>query len=221
AREESVQQLESSNESMIGRIRSAWEHTWTQGVRLSRADQDRMLYTPIRDSAVELWNAVRDLPSAGTRLGDLLRALGTSPERWISWRGGVVVFVLLSLSSAVFLLVRRLWRLLRGLRGAATELLRPAPVVPFYERFRAIAARAGYERAGPQTPREFARNISQRMGDGTAPRPVEIPQLVTESYYRVRFGEEQLPADLVQKLQSQLDELERQLSLPHAAAAAR
>jgi hypothetical protein len=209
ARDESVAKLQSGPSSIVGRLREAWERTWSQGVRLSRADQDRLVYDPIRDGVRNLWDAIRDLQGAGTSVGDLLQSLGTTPERWISWRGGVVAFVILLAASAVIALIRRLWRLLMRLSGGSSQAGRTAPVVEFYERFRSAAARAGFERGGSQTPREFAGALSASLeAGGTQP---QLPQFVTENYYRVRFGDERLSPELLGRLKQQLDLFERQL----------
>lgn len=212
ARDEQVAQMQATPTSVFSRFRESWESMWSQGVRLSRADQDRLLYEPIRDGAQGAWNAIRDLRGTSSRIGELLRALGTSPERWISWRGGVAVFVLLVIGSGLWALVRRLWRLLRRIRGAATESGRQAPVVAFYERYRRAAARAGYERGGTQTPREFAGTLSERLQMLMAPSAPPIPQFITESYYRVRYGNEELRVDELEALQRQLDDLDRQFT---------
>lgn len=209
AREESVDRLQSGPSSIVGRLRHAWERTWSQGVRLSRADQDRLLYDPIRDGAQNLWQSVRDLGGTGFSFGDLLRSLGTSPQRWISWRGGVVAFMILLMAAAVIALLRRIWSLLRRLGGSSVEGNRAARTVEFYERFRRVAARAGFEREGSQTPREFADVLAESL-PANAAKP-QLPEFVTENYYRVRFGNEQLAPELLSSLKQQLDLFEQQL----------
>lgn len=219
ARDESVAQLQSTPTSVLSQIKEAWSSAWSRGVRLSRADQDRMLYDPIKDGAVEFWNAVRDLRGTSSRLAELLRSLATSPERWISWRGGVAAFVLLLIVAGAAGLVRRVWRWLRRLRAGADASRRTAPMVAFYERFRQSAARAGYERGGAQTPREFAHAVSEQVQPAFPAQTPSIPHFVTESYYRVRYGSEELPDELLLSLQRQLDEFDRQLHPRRSAAA--
>jgi len=213
ARDEKVAQLQAAPTSVFSKWRDSWERMWSQGVRLSRADQDKLLYEPIRNGAVGVWDAVRDLRGTSSRLRELLRALGTSPERWISWRGGVAVFVLLLIGTALYSLFRRLLGLLQRIRGATQADTRQAPIVAFYERYRRAAARAGYERASAQTPREFAGTVTERLRSLGAPLvPAPIPQFITENYYRVRFGNEELAVEQLETLQRQLDELERQFN---------
>ena len=209
AREDSVDRLQSGPSGIVGRLRHAWERTWSQGVRLSRADQDRLLYDPIRDGARNLWESVRDLGGSGASISDLLRSLGTSPQRWISWRGGVVAFMILLVTAAIVALLRRVWSLLRRLGGGSVEGNRATRTVEFYERFRRVAARAGFEREGAQTPREFAGVLSGSLpADGAGP---QLPEFVTENYYRVRYGNEQLAPELLSSLKQQLDLFEEQL----------
>ena len=222
AREETVAQLQSPPESLVGRLREAWQRTWSQGVRLSRADQDRLLYDPIRGGARDLWNGIRDFRNTGARFGQLLRALGTSPDRWISWRGGVAAFVILLLTSSLYAVAYRIWNLLRRFRGSTEQSRRAAPVVAFYEQFRRAVARAGFERAGSQTPWEFAEDIEGKLGArDVPPANPKLPQFVTDNFYRVRFGNEPLGAELLSELQRQLDQFEQQLELDRKSGASR
>ncbi|MFO1093405.1 MAG: transglutaminaseTgpA domain-containing protein [Planctomycetaceae bacterium] len=220
ARDETVAQIQGAPSNVLSRMTEAWSTAWSRGVRLSRADQDRMLYEPLREGAISVWNALRDVRGTTSRLKDMLYGLLSSPERWISWRGGAAVFALLLLVSGATVLGRRLWRLLRRIRGDSSAVRRGAPIVAFYERFRRAAARAGYERAGPQTPREFAQKVGEQIGAGKGLPNLSppIPQFVTENYYRVRYGDEELPSDLLAALQRQLDDFERQLQQSPGAA---
>lgn len=211
-RDENVAQLQQQSASLVRRWRDAWERAWTHGVRLSRSDQDRLIYEPLRDGALGLWNAVRDLEGTSSRLGEFVRNLLNSPKRWFSWRGGLAAFALLLIGSLLVSVVRRIWAMLSRLGSTGGEDRRSALLVGFYERFRRAAARGGYQRASTQTPREFALAVSR----GIQSRPeqhdlVPLPGEVTEHYYRVRFGGEPLPPEVLERLQRRLDEFEREL----------
>jgi hypothetical protein len=209
AREASVDQIEARTQGLWSSWREAWERTWNNGIRLSRAEQDELVYRPFRDSFTNLWTSLSDVRGTAGGLLGLFRSLFESPQRWFSWRGGLAVFLLLSAGAACVWLARRIWGTVRALRASRGESGRGNSTIEFYERFRKLASRAGLERPQTQTQREFADHVehalaSRRDGDGVR----KTPGFVTNDFYRVRFGEETLSDDERQALSARLDALE-------------
>lgn len=213
AREASVAALEERSDSPWSRMRERWSQVWDQGVRLSKSDQEELVYAPLRQGFSGAVDAVRDLRGTGSRLGAFLRSLATSPDRWFSWRGGVAAFVLLLLAAGLITAGRRIARWLGRLRGRTTQHRRGAVFVPFYERFRKAAARAGMERASAQTQREFAALVRERVRRGPVPASLDdVPADVAAGFYRVRFGGESLSEGELENLRRRLDEFESRLA---------
>lgn len=217
ARAESVALIQARTQSVWSSWREAWERTWNSGIRLSKSDQDELVYRPIRDSFSDLWESLSDARGTAGGLAGMFRSLFESPEKWFSWRGGLAVFLLLSLAAGGVWLVRRLWTLLRSWRSDRDERGRGGSSVEFYERFQKLAARAGLERDGPQTQREFAAEMRRRLASRLAACDLQqAPELVTDEFYRVRFGSLALSSQEQQSLLERLDALEQCLAPPDA-----
>jgi hypothetical protein len=80
----------------------------------------------------------------------------------------------------------------------------------YYRRMTLLLAECGLERPPAETQFEFARRASIFLiGQGAATESVaDVPRLVVDAFYRVRFGHRDLtPGDLT-VLDSRLDELE-------------
>jgi hypothetical protein len=213
AREASVALIQSRTQSVWSSWREAWERTWNSGIRLSKADQEELVYRPIRDSFSNLWESLSDARGTAGGVAGMFRSLFESPEKWISWRGGLAVFLLLSLASAAVWVVRRLGAVVRSLRGSGGEGGREGSPVEFYERFRRLAARAGLERQLPQTQREFAADVQLQLASRLGACDLQqAPDLVTDDFYRVRFGSLALSAEEQRSLLTRLDALERCLA---------
>jgi hypothetical protein len=117
--------------------------------------------------------------------------------RWLVLVAVGVVLAMLVLAAAW--LLARLARRFRGRRGAGRFVQSRGRriEVGFYRRFEAILARQGLVRAAAQTQREFAavagRLLAARTGED---RLAALPTVVTEAFYRVRFG--RAPLDKIQ-----------------------
>ncbi len=96
-----------------------------------------------------------------------------------------------------------------GLRG----LRRPGPAVPFYRRLLALLERHARLRPGPgQTPREFGTTAGEVLRRRPATAGLaDLPAVVVEAMYRVRFGGRSLNQEEERALEGRLDELARAL----------
>ncbi len=115
---------------------------------------------------------------------------------------GLLIVLLTSLSMGVYLGAQWLQaRLAPALsrRGADRTL-------PFYRQFLSLMRRKGLPRPDHATPREFARSVLARLSvERGEERQVEAAvELVTELYYRVRFGGYELTPEQARSLQRAL-----------------
>lgn len=209
ARDHSVAALQEKSSGSWSRLRDRWTQVWNQGVRLSKGDQDELVYQPIREGFAGTLQAMREMRGTPASLLQGLRSLLSSPDRWFSWRGGVAAFVLLIVLAALWKVLRWVTTWVGRFRGDVSVMRRSAPLVPFYERFRQLASRAGMERRGAETQREFAASVQRRMQGSTAAAPLAaLPEDVVRGYYRVRFGNESLSEAETRELLSRLDRFE-------------
>lgn len=210
ARDSLVQSREQQSQSVWAQLRSNWGEFWTNSIRMNYADQQGLIYGPMKSGLRGLTRTLRG-GNMRARLGELVRFL-TSPQEWFSWQGGLVSFVLLVLLSGVEFGRRRLWNWIarrsqgRG-TGGRTEIS-----VPFYRRFEALLAEHGLRRASAQTPREFVSLTAVPLCGRLPERLQAVPSHLADQFYAVRYGGKVLSAADEAAALRQLEDLERELA---------
>jgi transglutaminase-like putative cysteine protease len=175
--------------------------------------QQRFLYQPIRALFLEAQNGFRMMGMG------LKAAFGwlfhfPDPSSFISWRGFIVTFVgltfLVILARIAFFVVSRIRRRWALARSAEASL---AVGVLCYRRLVALLEELGLERPPAETPREFARRAAGFLaGHGSGNESVaDVPPLVVDAYYRIRFGQADLDAQASSHVENRLDALEARL----------
>jgi transglutaminase-like putative cysteine protease len=178
--------------------------------------QDRLVYAPIRRLSEE---ARRGFRMMGQAAGTVLKLFHfPNAESFVSVRGFLVSFVGLSLVVGLISVSLRVWRRIqRWYRGDTPDSAALAAGVVFYRRLASLLAEIGLERSSAETQQEFALQASTlltRRGPSTE-AVADVPVQVVEAFYRVRFGDLDLPPATLKDLEARLDALESSL---HTAA---
>ena len=174
--------------------------------------QDRFLYKPIRDLFHE---AQQGFAIMGKNLRNWLHF--PSVESLFSLRGFVVSFVVLLLIAGLFRLATWVVRkLLRRFSGPKVENTPGMAGIQFYRRLLRLLGECGLDRPASETPQEFARRAAVFLsGHGQGAELVaDVPALVVDSFYRIRFGEHTIREDDFARVTSRLDALEAHLHPP-------
>ncbi|HWE37999.1 MAG TPA: DUF3488 and transglutaminase-like domain-containing protein [Isosphaeraceae bacterium] len=175
--------------------------------------QERVLYQPIRALAADAKRGFAMMGQGATEAADWLFSFRTVGS-FFSVRGLVVSVLAMLLLTAVAWLIRRVARKvlarLRARRDAAKGL---AAGVAFYRRAAQILADYGLDRAPAETPREFARRAAAQLADDgpTAQAVADVPPLVVDAFYRIRFGRVEPRPEALQHIEGRLDALEATL----------
>lgn len=140
-----------------------------------------------------------------------------SYREFFSFRGFLVSFTTLLALALAFSGLRRFVRFaLRRLRASGRADAALAAGVAFYHRLARLLARRDLVRLPHETPREFALRAGKALAaadlDGPEPAVAEVPALVVDAFYLVRFGHETLPPDALARIESRLDALEQRLA---------
>ncbi|HEV3122928.1 MAG TPA: transglutaminase domain-containing protein [Isosphaeraceae bacterium] len=173
--------------------------------------QRRLIYEPIMN-LVSM--ARRGFRAIGLGIASVLGRVFHFPSvgSFFSTRGFLATFFTLVLIVLVFRVFSRVVRwLMRWLRGAGNDVSSLSVGVAVYRRLTQLLAEVGLERPPPETPREFARRAGGFL-NGLGSEPLaELPGEVVEAYYSIRFGDHELPVEILERLEQRLDNLEATL----------
>ena len=203
--------------SFTGHLGEEISRFWSSYVLNLSLTQQRELYKPLWDAAQRLLSRLSRLGSALGTLRSWIVELFHHPEKWFSWKGGLVAFLLMFIGALTVSAAIRIarWIARRHLdphRRRAGSSRR----VEFYEAFTALLRSRGWTRTEAQTQREFAadveRALASRVGNDLATAAPEL----TEAFYRVRFGDTDLESGEHQRLMGLISQLEAGLATPRA-----
>ena len=208
------EKVEAHNNSRLGTLLEASKNIWGQSMQMTKDQQQRYLYQPVQDRLRLVWNISTGLLSGKISLSEALSATVRRPDKWFSWRGGVVTAVI----GVVLLLAARGVRSAmgwgRGRRKSQKQEANARVSVEFYERLMSLLAQAGFKPQPAQTPREFVDGAMGKLLPRLTDRKVDAgaTRELVEWFYGVRFGGETLPAARVQEIDSRLTALEQAFS---------
>jgi protein-glutamine gamma-glutamyltransferase len=192
-------------------VRAAASNFWRDYVVQMNLSTQRRTLAPVRDAATTAIRALRQ--EWWPAIKSQLYGMATDPSRWFSWQGGIVTFLGLLMLIATWRvgrLARLRWSRLQAARAAR---LRRGRRVEFYERFRQLCERESWTLSSGQTPREFAARVRTHLAERPIPSHLALfPVELTEDFYRVRFGDIDLPEPRIDALNTRLHELEQALS---------
>lgn len=190
ARAQSVQNV-AQGLSVWQQLYTSMGSIWSDWVMNFTPERQRDgLYLPLTEFGQKLLAQGEEVLTRGPMsLVGLLRFLA-DPREWFSLQGLWLFGALAVAAYAARRGYRRLrdwWRIVRDRSGGKLSV---RVSVPFYERFVDLMKARGFQRPSTQTPAEFARTVAARL-DGRS-QTAEIsasPGVITDLFYRVRYGE--------------------------------
>ena len=194
-------------------LSGAWE---TNVLNISLERQEDLFYRPMREALTGLRDYVADFTdSPASSLLKLFVFLG-NPRHWQSTSGAIRLALFVALLWLLRRSVLRLglkWGWWRSKAEAA-----PRRRVEFYERFVRLMQSLGEQRHPAQTQGEFIHAVTQRLADRLrvieSSREVGLSPSLTpigDLFYRVRFGDEELPVEEATRMNELLTQLEQAL----------
>jgi len=220
-----------ASHSASGRLSAAYgwlEDLWRDYVlELDLRRQRSAVYQPLLHAAGRTLRRLVDPHWWRSKLEHAWQAAGALPLG-TAVRVVAMVIVAAVLLGLLWLLVRMArWLIARVRRAGLTARgRRPVPAatpIEFYRRLEAMLARQGLVRKAGQTQREFALLAADRLQAAGPGRPsAELVVLVTDAFYQVRFGHQQLEDRQAQAVEQALERLRtalraRAVGVPAAA----
>ena len=191
--------------TMSSRLSGVWENN-VLNISLDR--QEDLFYRPMREFFASLWEHVTAFMVSPLASLMSFTSFIIDPHNWLTLPGAMTLGMLLGL----------LWLLRRGSLRLGLTLLRTRSEEPlhrrveFYERFVRLMQSHGHKRQPAQTQGEFVQDVAGNLAikfHDTALRQGLAP--IGDLFYRVRFGDEELPAQEASHLDALLADLEQTL----------
>ena len=182
---------------------------WSQHILdMTLQNQYRTIYDPLLDAG-KSWFASWNKEGEEGSLWESIKAFASSPENWFSWQGGIVTFILLFLGVFLVWLSRRLIRWLQEVSGRWNQKLSARQLrVAFYEQFREICEQHGVKRSPWTSYREYAQIVTSELRPALEPAGlVDTPGLIVERFLEIRFGDQDLPSEIRDELNTEIDRL--------------
>ncbi|MBX3443256.1 MAG: DUF3488 domain-containing protein [Planctomyces sp.] len=214
-RDAEVNRADRSGRNIFQSVGELMQSMWRQGISMNSPQQSAVIYGPLLELGKDLWERIRDIRGTSARIASFVWNVLRNPQQWISWRGGLTVFLLLSGLALFARVVMSVLRRLRSWRRREQSADGPQHVVEFYQRFRDILARAGLSPERSQTAAEFGAAVDDWLETrGPGELPPALAAELTRDFYRVRFGGVALTPEEERRLESQLSKLDDCLSQP-------
>ncbi len=177
--------------TLINNLQAAITDLWNDGIYQMSAERQKQFFAPLITTSQSLIETIRQ-----RGLFTTIRAFAVefinSPTSWISWKGGLVTFVMLLFVAllARLNLFDRLMALVRyiiGYRGKAQRTTRS--VIRFYEGFCSLCERHGLILPAANSALENAVLATEEFSVHLdSPELQSLPSRIATAFNEVRFG---------------------------------
>jgi transglutaminase-like putative cysteine protease len=196
--------------AMTSRLATIWE---SNVLDISYERQDNMIYEPLRQMVRAGMRSVREFWNSPQTSIVGIAVFMADPRNWLTVPGGLA---LITLAGLLTLLRRKSawfrfnWR--QGpLEGAGYERSK----IEFYERFVRLMERQGRSRGLAQTQGEFVDESADALAGQLADASLtDRLKCISESFYEVRFGANELTDVEANRLETLLTSLEQTIDQP-------
>lgn len=184
-----VAAVKSSN--VLSDLKTAFSDLWTGGIHNLTLEKQQAFFAPLMTLFNDIRNEIRN-QGVGTTVMRLIREWVLSPEKWFSWQGGVVTFVLLLLVAGIARLhpVRRLIGAVLAVSQRFGGRNRTAKsVIRFYSRFCTLCENHGLVLPATATALENAGHAARHFASELQSDELRsLPHRIAAAFNEVRFG---------------------------------
>jgi len=200
--------------SLMSNLQTAISDLWNDGIHRMSAERQKQFFAPVIESSKSLLRTIQErglLTMIKAFVADFLK----SPERWVSWQGGVVTFLLMLVGVLLTKLqvASRIARWLRFVRdNLSTQRRTTRSVIRFYEGFCFLCERNGLPVPQANSALENAR-LAIRKFESRLPSPElrDVPFRIANAFNQVRFGHATLTNEQATEIGNDLNAFARAL----------
>jgi len=194
-------------------VHDSMVQVWMTGIGMNSQQQREQIYVPMQRLGQRSWQRVLDLRQKFEAVWAGAVETIRNPDQWISWRGGLTAFVLLTAIAIFYRLVSKVIRRIGSIGRSGDGSDKTGTEVGFYRRFKEIVDQAGLVQERSQTAQEFGQTVKRMLGRQLDEAGLSnLPGTVSDEFYRVRFGGEKLSTIDADRLERRLWRLEACLS---------
>ena len=185
----------SESTTLMSNIQEAISDFWNDGIHNMSAQRQQEFFAPVISTSKSLYQTIQEQGLLAT-VRQWFVSLGSSPEKWVSWQGGVVTFIMLAsiaglIRIQVFQRLRKLYRSLRELRSPRHKSLKS--VIRFYEGFCTVCERHGLKLSPSNSALENAQMATREFRAKISSAEIlSVPMRIAEAFNQVRFGNQPL-----------------------------
>jgi hypothetical protein len=210
------QELLTRNESvsLISNLQDAISDFWNDGIHNMSAQRQQEFFAPVISTSKSLYETIQEQGLLLT-VRRWVASLASSPEKWVSWQGGVLTFLLLAAIAGLsriqaFQRLRRFIRSLWELRSPGHKSLKS--VIRFYERFCTLCETHGLKLSPSNSALENAELATQKFKTKiSSPEILSLPVRIAEAFNQVRFGNQPLTDEQANAIGKDLHEFAEML----------
>ncbi|MFO1004173.1 MAG: DUF3488 and transglutaminase-like domain-containing protein [Planctomycetaceae bacterium] len=180
---------------LMSNIQEAISDFWNDGIHNMSAQRQQEFFAPVISTSKSLFQTIKEQGLLATAR-QWIAGMASSPEKWVSWQGGVVTFLLLAAIAGLirvqaFQRLRRQIQALWELRSARHKSLKS--VIRFYEGFCTLCERHGLKLPLSNSALENAQIATQKFQPKISNAEIlSLPMRLAEAFNQVRFGNQPL-----------------------------
>lgn len=204
------------NESitLMSNIQEAISDFWNDGIHNMSAQRQQEFFAPVISTSKSLYATIQEQGLAATTRQWIVR-IASSPEKWVSWQGGVVTFMMLAAIAGLiryeaFQTLRKLCQSLWELRSPRHHSLKS--VIRFYEGFCTLCERHGLKLSPSNSALENAQIATSEFRTKIPSAEIlSLPVRIAEAFNQVRFGNQPLTDEQSDSIGKDLEQFARLL----------
>ncbi len=210
-RNDSVSSLEGPR-SMYVNMKQGFLNYWNAGINMSPTQQKEMIYKPVEGVVSKVGTTLKEVFDGNLTSVKQYFEFLKSPRQWVSWQGGVFVFLVLLFVSGLVWSLKKISRLLMRNWKRQLKQQRTYQQVEFYNRFRKIMHTQGYSQKPAETAQEFVTASLKTLQTKFVEVDLEHwPEELVQKFYQVRFGNQPLSEQDAEQIQARLTKMESAL----------
>lgn len=186
---------ENESSKLMSNIQEALSDFWNDGIHNMSAQRQQEFFAPVISTSKSLYETIQE-QGLWTTARRWVVSLASSPEKWVSWQGGVVTFLMLATIAGLirvqaFQRLRKQLRALWQLRSPRQKSL--TSVIRFYEGFCHLCERHGLKLSPSNSALENAEIATREFQTKISSAEIRtLPVRIAEAFNQVRFGNQPL-----------------------------